>query len=199
MEFDIIKSLVIFAHVIACAIALGLVLYMDISLFHHRKSELPPQLLRDLRTLPDWVYHALIGLWATGLAIVALGIQSKGLTYLDNPKLWVKILVVSTLTVNGVLLHKYVLPILSTTTNLVELAKKQRFKMAIIAGVSSSSWLVSTYLGVARYMNGTLNFSTVFLFYVSVLSALVVICCWLLVPGLEKLSHSTSSTGNDSV
>jgi hypothetical protein len=183
---EVIKSLVVFVHLIACCVALGLVLYLDMSLLFSRRRELSPKLLQDMQTLPTLVHHGLVALWATGFAIVAIGMQMKGLAYLDNPKLWVKVLVVTVLSINGWLLHRYALPMMVKSLRLSDLARKQRLHLCWMAGISGASWMTAAYLGIARYMNGSLSFTSILAVYLLVLLASLALTLYFLVFDLEK-------------
>lgn len=183
---EIVKSLIVFAHLIACCVAVGLVCYLDISLFHARRREFNKKLLQDMKILPNFVRDALIALWVTGFAIIALGIQMKGWAYIDNPKLWVKILVVMILTINGWLLHKYGLPMMERTQQLSHLSRNERSHLAIMGGISTASWLMAAYLGIARFMNGTLEFSTVLAIYMIVVAIAITVAWIALVFDIER-------------
>lgn len=93
---------------------------------------------------------ALLALWITGIAVVWLDASSKGLVYFRNPKLQAKIGIVTLLTLNGVLLHRAVMPALEKAGSLLKLSLNQR-RLAIFAGtLSAVSWFYAAMLGVGR-------------------------------------------------
>ncbi len=155
MDFEFTRMAVIFLHLIACCVAIGLVLTSDIAMVKQLikgdpNARMDAQHLADLQKT---VSRALIALWVTGVAIVTLDASIKGWGYFANPKLQSKIAIVMLLTLNGFALHKYVLPLLQKSGSLLRLSFSQRL-MAIFAGaVSGVSWFYAALLGVGRPLN----------------------------------------------
>jgi uncharacterized membrane protein len=155
MDFEFTRMAVIFLHLIACCVAIGLVLTSDIAMVKQLikgdpNARMDSQHLADLQKT---VSRALIALWVTGVAIVTLDASIKGWGYFANPKLQSKIAIVVLLTINGFALHKYVLPLLQKAGSLLRLSFSQRL-MAIFAGaVSGVSWFYAAMLGVGRPLN----------------------------------------------
>lgn len=112
MEFEFTRMGLVYAHLIACCAAIGLILMSDIAMVRQLISGDPRERMdpHHLQELQNTVAMALAALWATGVAIVALDTSFKGWEYFANPKLQAKITVVCLLTLNGVLLHHRVLP-----------------------------------------------------------------------------------------
>src|SRR5262245_50087402 len=104
----------VYVHLLACCVAIGLVLNSDLTLVKSmstgdRSADLAHN--TEMKQLQSIVALALAVLWATGAWIIALDTSTKGgLHYFANPKIQAKILMVSLLTLNGVLLHNLVLP-----------------------------------------------------------------------------------------
>jgi hypothetical protein len=108
---------------------------------------------KHLSELQKTVSHALLALWITGVGIITLDVSLKGLEYLGNPKLQAKIALVCFLTLNGLVLHNYVLPLLQKAGSLLKLSFSQRM-VAIFAGaLSGVSWFYAAMLGVGRPLN----------------------------------------------
>lgn len=76
-------------------------------------------------------------LWLSGLLIIALGVAMKGLPYFDNPKLWVKVILIVLWSFNSWLLRRY------SGSGL------DRRRMAMFA-VSLGSLFYGSFLGVAK-------------------------------------------------
>ncbi len=105
---------VVYFHLIACCVAIGLVLTSDIAMVkqllkgdasgHHDDAH--------MESLQKTVVLALVALWITGIGIVGIDYAGKGMEYFLNPKLQAKIGIVVLLTFNGFLLHSAVLPAL---------------------------------------------------------------------------------------
>ncbi|OXJ32534.1 MULTISPECIES: hypothetical protein [Burkholderia] len=150
MEF--VRLGIVFIHLIACCVAIGLVLTSDIAMVKRLLDSDAPEDLDQvhLASLQRTVTLALTVLWITGIAIIAFDMRTQGLTYLHNPKLQAKIGIVALLTFNGIALHSMVLPALQKVGSLLDLSFERRM-VAIFAGVISAvSWFYAAMLGVGR-------------------------------------------------
>ena len=146
---------IVYGHLIACCVAIGLVLTSDLVVIKHLITGNADEMLSadHLEGLQKTVSLALLGLWITGAALVTLDAGAKGWGILNNPKLQSKIAVVALLTLNGQLLHLYVLPVMRTSGSLLNMTFGQR-NLAIFAGsVSGVSWFYAAMLGIARPLN----------------------------------------------
>jgi hypothetical protein len=155
MDFEFTRMAIVYLHLIACCVAIGLVLTSDIAMVKQLIKGDPNDRLdaQHLTDLQRTVSRALMGLWATGVAIVTLDASIKGWGYFANPKLQSKIAIVMLLTLNGFALHKYVLPLMQKAGSLLRLSFSQRL-LAIFAGaVSGVSWFYAAMLGVGRPLN----------------------------------------------
>ncbi|MDP3886593.1 hypothetical protein [Hydrogenophaga sp.] len=141
------------AHLIACCAAIGLILMSDIAMVTQLISGDPHERM-DPKHLQDRQNTvALAALWATGAGIIALDASVKGWEYFANPKLQAKITVVALLTLNGILLHHRVLPLMKKAGTLLNMSFSLR-SFAVFAGsVSAVSWFYAAMLGVGRPLN----------------------------------------------
>ena len=164
---ELARLAMVYVHLIACCVAIGLVLTNDISVIR--------QLLKadssrghdadHLDTLQQTVSAALTVLWVTGITLVALDTMTTGWGYLPNPKLQAKVLIVMLLTLNGLLLHSAVLPAMKKAGSLLHLCPSQRL-LAIFAGsVSGVSWFYAAMLGVGRPLSWKYPMVTLLLVY----------------------------------
>lgn len=152
VTMELTRMGVVYAHLIACCVAIGLVLTSDVAmikqLFQGRDSTAADK--EHLHMLKKTVLMALAALWVTGAGILALDYSQKGAMYFLNPKLQAKILVVVLLTLNGWVLHSVVMPALDKAGNLLKLDFNTR-SLALFAGVVSGvSWFYGAMLGIAR-------------------------------------------------
>jgi hypothetical protein len=155
MEIEFSRMAIIYLHLIACCLAVGLVLTSDIAMVKQLVRGNPEERLdpKHLLDLQKTVSRALLALWVTGAAVVILDASIKGLGYFANPKLQSKVAIVTLLTVNGMALHKYVLPWMQKGGSLLRLSFNQRM-IAIFAGaVSGVSWFYAAMLGIGRPLN----------------------------------------------
>jgi hypothetical protein len=148
---ELIRLSIVYVHLIACCVAVGLVLTSDVamlrSLFTRQAGRHAPGQLEGLQRT---VGIALAVLWITGTVLVTLDSWQQGLHYFDNPKIRVKILIVSLLTLNGALLHGAILPALEKAGSVLKLAFRKAALAAFAGSVSAVSWFYAALLGVGR-------------------------------------------------
>jgi hypothetical protein len=155
MEFEFTRMALVYLHLIACCVAIGLVLTSDIKMVQQLLRADPDERMdrQHLNDLHHTVSRALIALWVTGVALVTLDASLKGWGYFANPKLQSKIAIVVLLTLNGFALHKYVMPMMKKAGSLLKLSFGQR-TVAIFAGaISGVSWFYAAMLGIGRPLN----------------------------------------------
>lgn len=153
MQF--IRMALVYPHLIACCVAIGLILTSDVAMISQLLNG-EPQPHPDhghLARLQKTVTWALILLWITGISIISLDMLSQGLAYLQNPKLQAKVAIVALLTLNGAALHKAVVPALQRAGSLLDLRPRARLFAVFVGVVSGVSWLYAAMLGIARPLN----------------------------------------------
>lgn len=147
-----LKTLLVYSHLLATCIALGTLLQADHKLWRWRRERLDEPRRAQLGEVQRVVSVALLGLWITGLALVVQGYLDAGIDYLLNQKLWAKASVVVLLTLNGVLLHRIGFPLLHQAA-FVALPDAARLRLGLLGALSMSAWLFAAFLGVARPWN----------------------------------------------
>jgi len=145
---------IVYVHLIACCVAIGLVLQSDVKLLKglFRKDGAAARAhMQHLKELQSIIAVALVALWVTGAAIVTLDALTKGgWQYFANPKIQAKILIVVLLTLNGIALHHLVLPWMHRAGSLIGLTFNKRALATLAGTVSGVSWLYAALLGVGR-------------------------------------------------
>lgn len=143
---------VLYVHLIACCVAIGLVLTSDFAMVKQMLKGDPNERVdaQHLQQLQKTVSTALIALWLTGAAIIGIDVVDKGLQYFQNPKLQAKILIVVLLTLNGMVLHQRVLPLMQKAGSLLKLSFSQSMLAVFAGAVSGVSWFYAAMLGVGR-------------------------------------------------
>jgi hypothetical protein len=155
MNIEFTRMAIVYLHLIACCVAIGLVLTSDIAMVKQLFRADPAEKLDGdhMKGLQTIVSRALLALWITGAGIIALDVSLKGLEYFGNPKLQAKIAIVCFLTLNGLVLHNYVLPLMLKAGSLLKLSFNQRM-LAIFAGaLSGVSWFYAAMLGIGKPLN----------------------------------------------
>jgi hypothetical protein len=155
VEIEFTRMGLVFLHLIACCVAIGLVLTSDIAMVKQLIRADPYEKLDPghMAGLQKTVSRALLGLWITGAAIITLDASLKGGGYFANPKLQSKVAIVMLLTVNGYALHKYILPMLQKAGSLFNLPLSQRSFALFTGVVSGVSWFYAAMLGIGRPLN----------------------------------------------
>ncbi|ARS48676.1 hypothetical protein PSMEN_09870 [Ectopseudomonas mendocina] len=148
---ELLRLGVIYIHLIACCVAIGLILTSDIAMIKQLlKGEGAKQCSEHLAHLKSVVGISLVALWISGIAIIALDASNAGWQYFLNPKLQAKIGIVVLLTLNGMVLHNMVLPALQKTGSLLKLSVSMRHLAIYSGALSGVSWFYAALLGVGR-------------------------------------------------
>lgn len=169
------KTLIVYAHLLAACVAVGLLLIQDLALAKTRGGRLSDSAVRELTKAADIMFIALVLLWISGLALVLLGYLENPQQYLLNEKLWAKFTVVSVLTVNGIALHYFSFPRVISTRGLLGQPSVDQVLVALTGAVSSVSWLFACYLGIARPWNYTVDYSYVMFIYSGLLVCVFIV------------------------
>lgn len=148
------KMLVVFMHLLGVCLALGTIFLTDLRLLA-RVSGYGVTLNPPDRFEARLISLALALLYATGAVIVALGLADNP-DYLLNQKLQAKLVLVLLLTLNAVLLHHMVFPLLKRARPVSHWSRAERLKVALVVGLSNSLWLYCSFLGTARAWNHTM-------------------------------------------
>jgi hypothetical protein len=149
---ELLRLGVVYVHLVACCVAIGLVLTSDIAMVRDllKRKVFTEHDNAHMESLQKSVVVALIFLWVTGAAIVGIDYLEKGANYFMNPKLQAKVIIVTLLTYNGVLLHRLVLPALQKAGSLLHLGFSARMMALFCGSLSAVSWMYAAMLGVGR-------------------------------------------------
>jgi hypothetical protein len=159
------KTLIVYSHLLAACVAIGILLIQDLALAKSKGSPLSAGAIKDLTKSAEIMFIALVVLWISGLALVLLGYLENPQQYLMNEKLWAKFTVVSVLTLNGVALHYFSFPRVTSRRGLLGLPTFEQVLVTLTGALSSVSWLFACYLGIARPWNYIVDYSFVMFIY----------------------------------
>lgn len=185
---ELLKPLVVYAHLLATCIALGSVLLADHRLWRWRHRRLNPAMVAQMEETQRVVSLALAALWLSGALLIGLGYLIEGNHYLLNPKLWAKVSVVSLLTFNGILLHQVGFPLMQRAA-FVALSWSDQIRLALLGALSGTGWLFAAFLGIARHWNHVLPYHQVMTIFAIALLAATLIALTV-VSGLRRLMNS---------
>jgi hypothetical protein len=164
-----LKTFIVYAHLLAACIAVGILLIQDLALAKSKGSTLSATAVKDLTKSAEIMFMALIVLWISGLTLVLLGYLDNPQQYLMNEKLWAKFTVVSVLTLNGIALHYFSFPRVTSRKGLLGLPTFEQILVTLTGALSSVSWLFACYLGIARPWNYTVDYSFIMFIYTGLL------------------------------
>lgn len=142
------KMLLVYAHLIATCMAIGVIVMTDMRLLAklaRYKVVIPPPERFETRM----IMVALTALVLSGGTIIALGLATDP-NYLNNPKLQAKLMLVAILSLNAVVLHYVTFPRLARARPVASWNFIDHLAVAIPVGLSNSLWFYCAFLGIAR-------------------------------------------------
>jgi hypothetical protein len=148
---DTIRVLLVMVHLVAVAVAVGLVFWQDIALLTSRRINSMQFRLSSIR-----VTQALIVLWLSGLAMIGLDTGFDIGVLAAKPKIQAKLLVVTLLSLNGWALHRIAFPALM---GMHKNSARTATLVAVLGAISTASWVYAIFLGVARPLAQSLGFA----------------------------------------
>jgi protein-S-isoprenylcysteine O-methyltransferase Ste14 len=163
------KTFLVYSHLLSACFAIGILIMQDIALAKIQGRSMNAREIAELKYNSGMVSLALILLWVTGAGLVAQGYLNDA-AYILNQKLWAKVVVVVTLTLNGVILHHYSFPKLMAKQGFWSNTTPQQLVVMATAVISVVSWLFACYLGIARTWNNTVSLAYVMSFYAAALA-----------------------------
>lgn len=173
----ILRMLLVFGHLLALLVAGAGIAFGDYAIF--ARPRIDADLLHAASRL---VSGALLGLWATGLAIIGLdtGFALVGVT--EQPKLLAKLTVVVVLSVNGLALHRFAFRRLVDANG----ADARILWLAPVMGaISIVTWLYAMFVGLARPAAPYLGYDGFVRLYVVILLTGIVAALLLVRPRLR--------------
>lgn len=163
------KTLLVYIHLMAACVAVGILLMEDLALAKARGKTLSLRAISELKQAASIISLSLIVLWISGLTLVLVGYLDNPQEYLMNQKLWAKFTVVIILTLNGLVLHHFSFPRIASNRGILGLGNVEKALVMLSGCVSTTSWLFACYLGIARSWNYTADYSFVIFLYLGLL------------------------------
>ncbi|MEQ6203968.1 hypothetical protein ABMC88_13010 [Sulfitobacter sp. HNIBRBA2951] len=147
MDDPIFIDLIRYTHLLSLVLGMGPALYYDLRSLHRIRQPVSQTDLDELRRIHNIVSVACVGMWLSGAALIWVRTQFDLSEF--SPKLWCKVAVVSTLTVNATVLSIFVIPTLERIkgSRIVSIPLGRLVAMNLCAGVSLSCWMLALALG----------------------------------------------------
>jgi hypothetical protein len=192
MEISVLaRQALLYGHLIAFALALATVLKEDVRLLRAKRVDWAS--LVASAKLVKWL---LLALWVTGIPMLIGDVGTDVSLLLGKPKLLAKLIVVGTLTVNGILLHLVAFPMVwSKPQNPAKVATIA----ATLGAVSTTSWLYASFLGAARPVAPYFSLYDFIIFYLSALAISATLAILMVRGRLERSLKSSYNLTNTSV
>lgn len=195
-----VLTLLIGIHLLGMCFGLGGATMLDLWILRWmRRGSLPVEIGRTFHFISDAVTIGLCLLWLSGLGFLALYAMESPEKF-ANPKLWAKVIVVIVLTINGIIIHAFVLPeaLRDVSRPLLFGVSRKRAALFLASGaVSGVSWYTAFAFGIFRELNNSVTFTLLVIMWLTLIVAasLAAMLLWLnSAAGARKpasLSHPT--------
>ena len=176
----LVHQLLLFVHMIVFALAMSEVLHGDLCFL--RSRTLDPEWLRQVS---GRVFVLLGLLWLTGASLVGMSTEAKPDIFITNSKLAMKVLVVTVLTLNGLLLHSVAFPMMLRGARIAAIA-------CLLGAISTGSWLYASFVGVSRIIAPEMTLLTYVSLYGVVLFGAAGIALVFVRPHLQQALRATA-------
>lgn len=158
-----------FIHFIALAIGLGGATLLDLMLVRFcLLGRVSHEVLSIFDFTSKIITAGLVALWISGLGfLLHYGVFDA--EKLTNPKVHAKLVIVAVLTLNGILIHRHVLPFLAQQVGkplFSGISKAHRSLFLLTGAVSVTSWYTPVALGVFWQLNFTVTAEQILSVYI---------------------------------
>jgi hypothetical protein len=184
------RQALLFAHLMAFAIAISVVLRTDLALLRAGGIE-----MRRIDAAARELARTLAVLWISGLLLVLCDAMQTGAQWVFSDKLQAKLWVVAVLSANGVALHRWVLPRVRrpAPAGTPASAPAATFAALLVGAVSTTSWLYASFVGVSRVIAPLLSLADYLLLYGAALAAALVLALTCVRPRLGAAAQRQAS------
>lgn len=169
-----LKTLIVYAHLLATAFALVELLRFDFRILRKLHQPLDANDRQRLQVARVTINYALGVLWLTGIGLVVLNALADPDATLANEKLWMKIVAVMLLTLNGILVHRLAVRWIVPGQMIHQMPTAQQQLLLVMGTISTVSWLFAAFLGIARIWNNSVRIEELLVLYGALLIAAMV-------------------------
>lgn len=144
---DVLVDIVRVVHLVSLAVGIGVAAFLEVTIIRNPRDVLDASQLGLIKAGHKLVRMAVIGLWASGLVLLAVrtGFAPSAFT----PKLMAKLAVVGLLTANMFAIEHIILPKLERVRDgiILDLPSGERAGIGAIVGLSAGCWISALLLG----------------------------------------------------
>ena len=163
-----IKTGLLLLHLLGLVLGVGTATLLDLFLARSlRSGRFSKEQFEFIRFASSFVFAGILLLWISGLSFL-LYYYFENPTGLENPKVWAKISIVAILSLNGLYIHKQVLPELKRNAGFSVFhgtSKIKRSMMLASGAVSVVSWYAPLVIGTAKELNFTVSVPAILIAY----------------------------------
>lgn len=170
-----LKALIVYVHLLATAFALVELLKFDFQMLRKLNQPLSIAARKQLRRVRVTISLALAVLWVTGIGLVVSSALVAPDSTWANEKLWMKVITVLLLTLNGILVHRVASRWLAPGLVVSEMPPLQQQLLLVMGTVSTVSWLFAAFLGIARTWDNTARIEELLALYGTLLIGAIVV------------------------
>ena len=139
---DWLRISLVYCHLLLCAFAITAVLKTDLKIILGKFTH------AEISRAAAGISWLLIGLWASGLAIIYIDTGFNPEVLATKSKLLLKLICVATLTLNGMVLHKLSFPVLLRSADSIPL--KASVLLVVTGALSTSHWMLAAFVGLSQ-------------------------------------------------
>ena len=163
-----IKTGLLLLHLLGLVLGVGTATLLDLFIARSlRSGRFSKEQFEFIRFASSFVFAGILLLWISGLSFL-LYYYFENPTGLENPKVWAKISIVAILSLNGLYIHKQVLPELKRNAGFSIFhgtSKAKRSMMLASGSVSVVSWYAPLVIGTAKELNFTVSAPAILIAY----------------------------------
>lgn len=156
LDLNPLRTVLVTLHVVGLILGMGAAFFLDLMMIRHLYRDPVEQVTVGILEFGGRIVTAGFAiLCLSGVAILAL---YWGITpgKLENPKIWAKVMVVSLLMLNGMLIHDILMPKVSRNVGMPLLAHRSfagAFPFLAAGALSATGWAFTFTLGMVREFN----------------------------------------------
>ena len=168
------KTVLIYFHLLSLAAAIGSVLIAEYLIFFRHR-----QFSRDSYDTIIFASRtatvALLLLWLTGIGLVSAGYLGDPM-YIANQKIWAKVSIVLLMSINGVYIHRWLLPRFADVARggLLIRTATESARMRLAFASSLAGWLITAFYGAAKFLNEGYNYGELYGLYLTAVAMIFV-------------------------